>query len=114
MALHHARAAEVVDFSPQGSRLRSMRTAAIVKTVEFEVARLVVQEGVLLKRHQVPGSITLYCLEGHVEIELDRESIEMEADEWIYLDGGTPHAVRGLTDSALLLTIILANPAEER
>lgn len=113
MALHHASPEEIVDLSPWGDGLRNERTAAIVKTDEFEAVRLVVRAGTSLKQHQVSGSITLHCLEGRVELGLGHSTIELKANEWLYLAGDAPHSVHGLEDSSLLLTIILAKPREE-
>ncbi|MGD9803294.1 MAG: cupin domain-containing protein [Hyphomicrobiaceae bacterium] len=113
MALHHASPAEIVDLSPMGDELRNNHTAAIVKTDEFEAVRLVVRAGALLKQHQVPESITLHCLEGRVELGLGDSSVELKANEWLYLEGGVPHSVYGLEDSSILLTIILAKSKEK-
>ena len=107
MALKHARAGEVVDLSPLGEGLREARTEAVVKSKSFEAVRLVVHAGRVIPTHQVPGQITLHCLEGRVEIGLDHSSLELGPNEWVYLDGGEPHAVRGIEDSSLLLTILL-------
>jgi quercetin dioxygenase-like cupin family protein len=30
----------------------------------------------------------------------------LNAGEWVYLDGGEPHSVKGIEDSSLLLTIL--------
>lgn len=113
MALQHAKAAEIVDLSPKGASLKEARTSAIVKTDQFEAVRLIVSKGALLKQHQVPGSLTLHCLEGRVELGLDSTTIELGAHEWVYLEGGAPHSVRGLEDSSLLLTIILPRTMEK-
>lgn len=113
MALHHAKPAEIVDLAPKGAGLKGEHTAAIVKTDEFEAIRLIIPADTVLKRHHVPGHILLHCLEGRVELGLDHSTVEMKANEWLYLEGGAPHSVRGLEDSSLLLTIILAKSAEE-
>jgi quercetin dioxygenase-like cupin family protein len=34
----------------------------------------------------------------------------MRPGDWLYLGPGTPHAVRGITDGALLLTILFDAP----
>lgn len=108
MALKHAEAGEVVDISPLGEAIHGAKTRAIVKSTSFEAIRLVVPEGTVLPAHQVPGELTLHCLEGCVEIGLGAGSQELSAGQWIYLEGGQVHAVRGLQPSSLLLTIILA------
>lgn len=104
MALNHAEPGEVVNLL-QPSAERSGRTAAIVKRDRFETVRLVVAGGATIPSHKVDGFITLLCLKGHVVIEAD-EDIELRAGDWVYLERGAPHGVRGIEDSALLLTIL--------
>lgn len=106
MALKHANAGEVVDLRPLGSGLKDAKTAAIVKTDSFEAVRLVVPQGVEIPSHQVVGNITLHCLEGRVSLGLANSAVELAAGEWMYLDGGEPHSVKGLEDSSVLLTIL--------
>ncbi len=105
MALHHAKAREIVDLKPLGSKLKDARTTAIVKAEHFEAIRLIVHAGAEIPPHKVSGNITLHCLEGHIELGLDDSSLELKANEWVYLDGGESHSVRGIEDSALLLII---------
>ncbi len=107
MALKHARAGEIVDLRPFSGSIGEARTAAIVKTNEFEAVRLVVAAGSQIPPHKVPGQITLHCLEGHVELGLEGERLELRAGDWVYLDGGAVHALKGIEDASLLLTILL-------
>lgn len=106
MALQHPKSGEIVHFLPLGAALKDAKTVAIVKTNHFEVMRLVIHAGIEMPSHEVSGSITLHCLEGAVELGLKHAVIRLSAGDWIYLDGGEAHSVRGLEDSALLLTII--------
>jgi quercetin dioxygenase-like cupin family protein len=99
VALTHAEPGEVVALQS------GAKTAALVKRDRFEAVRLVVPAGVTIPTHQVGGFLTLYCLEGHAVLVADRD-IEMRPGDWVYLDRGAPHAVRGIEDSALLLTIL--------
>lgn len=112
MALHHAQPGEIVDLAPTGSNLGNAKTAAITKTDQFEAIRLIVEAGTEIPRHEVSGQITLHCLEGHVELGLESSSVELKANEWVYLDAGAPHSVRGIRDSALLLTIFFDRATE--
>jgi quercetin dioxygenase-like cupin family protein len=48
----------------------------------------------------------LHCLEGRVVLGLADGSLELSAGQWIYLDGGAEHSVKGLEDSSLVLTIL--------
>jgi quercetin dioxygenase-like cupin family protein len=106
MAIHHAAAGEVVDLHPLGEALREARTIAIVKSDAFEVIRLIVHAGKEIEPHKVPGPIMLHCLEGRVALGLADRSLELSAGQWIYLDGGAEHSVKGVEDSSLVLTIL--------
>lgn len=108
MALKHAAPGEVVDLRPLGPRLSAARTHAIVRTSSFEAVRLVVSAGVEIPTHQVPGRITLQCIEGHAQLGLSDETIDLRAGDWIHLDGDEPHSVKGIEDASLLLTILFA------
>lgn len=110
MALHHASSGEVVDLSPLGSKLSQARTTALVKADSFEAIRVVLKAGDEMPAHAVSGKFTLHCLEGRVAIDLPEKSLELAAPQWVYFDGGVPHALRSLEDASLLLTIML--PAE--
>lgn len=104
MALKHALPGEIVDLRPLGPALPSSMTSALVKSDRFEAVRLIVRAGATVPSHQVPGYITLHCLEGRVRLgPLD---MELSAGDWLYLDRETPHSVHGMEDSSLLLTIL--------
>jgi quercetin dioxygenase-like cupin family protein len=105
VALKHVEPGEVVHMRPLGAALPMSKTSALVKSDRFEAVRLVVPEGTIIPSHQVEGFVTLSCIEGHVILGVDRE-IELRPGDWIYLEGGTPHSVRAVENSALLLTIL--------
>ena len=90
-------------------RLAKDTTPWLYKSDRFEAMRLIIRAGAEIPSHEVPGNITLHCLEGAVELGLKDAAIQLSAGDWIYLDGGEAHSVKGLEDSALLLTIIFNN-----
>jgi len=106
MAVHHAKRERSVDLRPLGEELRDARTTAIVKSESFEAVRLIVRAGAEIPAHQVSGAITLHCLEGRVLLGLAESALELCASQWVYLDGGAGHSVKGIEDSSLLLTIL--------
>lgn len=105
MALTHVGPGEVVNLQPDAGASATSRTSALMKSDRFETVRLVVAAGSTIPEHKVAGFITLFCLEGHVVLGVDRE-IELRRGDWIYLERGMAHWVRGVEDSALLLTIL--------
>ena len=108
MALKHVTSGEVAHLAVIDDP--AARTRALARTSSFEAIHLVVRAGETLPVHKVDGSITLHCLEGHVAFE-GGKSPDMRGGDWLYLEPGTPHAVRGIADSALLLTILFDTPA---
>jgi|SRR6185312_9276514 len=109
MAMHHASPGEVIDLRPLGFGLKDARTTAIVKSELFEAVRLVVHAGAEIRTHKVDGPITLHCLEGRVLLSCPASLLEFSAGKWVYLEGSEPHAVRGIEDSSLLLTILFTS-----
>lgn len=103
MALYHAPPGEVVNLRPLGSEIGNAKTSALVKRDRFEAVRLIVLSGTTIPSHQVPGYLTLHCLEGRVT--LGPSAVELGAGDWVFLDRGAPHSIEGLEDSSLLLTI---------
>jgi quercetin dioxygenase-like cupin family protein len=106
MALHHARAGEIIDLRPLGDNLKLARTEAIVKSDLFEAVRLIVHAGMKIDEHDVEGPIMLHCLEGHVLLGLAGSNVSLKEGQWMYLEGGARHSVSGIEESSLLLTIL--------
>jgi quercetin dioxygenase-like cupin family protein len=107
MALPHASPGEPFDVRPLGARLANERTSALFKSRDLEVLRLVLAAGKSLPSHKVPGEITIHCLEGSLDIELDDATRRLEAGELLFLEGNVAHAVKALTDATALVTIAL-------
>lgn len=106
MALPHAGPGQPICLNAPQSPAALLKSSAIVKTPDFEAIHLVVAEGREIASHSVEGPITLFCLEGHVQLILDDTIVDLKQDEWLFLDGGETHAVLGVKPSRLLLTII--------
>lgn len=106
MALKHAEPGEPVKLGPLGPQLAAAKTSAIVRTPSFEAVRLVVMAGTEIPSHKVPGQIMLHCIEGHAQLGLPAGTIDLRAGDWVYLEGGEPHSVKGIEDASLLLTIL--------
>jgi quercetin dioxygenase-like cupin family protein len=107
MALTHASSGQTLDVSPLGSRLSNERTSALFKSRDLEVMRLVLQAGRSLPPHKVAGEITIHCIEGRLDIELDASTVQLDAGQLVYLDGGALHGVKARTDASALVTIAL-------
>lgn len=107
MALHHAVPGEIIDIRPLGKNLHESVSATLLKSEHLQVFRLLLPAGKEFREHQVPGEITVQCLEGRIEFDVGGQTKEMGEGELLYLDGGEPHALRGLQDASVLVTIFL-------
>ena len=107
MAINHANPAEVIHLQPLGAQIGSLKTHTLFKTNVMEAIRLVLPAGKQIAEHKAPGEITVQCLEGCVKFSVGETTHEMTAGDLLYLEAAQPHAVEALTDSSVLVTLIL-------
>jgi quercetin dioxygenase-like cupin family protein len=107
MAISHAKPGEIVDIRPLGSGFPSSQTKTLVRTEQLEVIRLVVPTGKEIEEHKAKGEIVVQCLEGRVVFTAFGKAQNLDAGNLLYLPTGEPHSVKGIENSALLLTILL-------
>lgn len=107
MALPHASSGQSLDVRPLTDRLSSSKTAALFKSEDLEVLRLILLAGKSLPPHRVPGEITIHCLEGNLEVQLDDTTVSLDAGKLLFLAGNVTHGVKAVTDASALVTIAL-------
>ena len=105
MSTEQAGAGEIVTAGPLGPALAGTATTKLVKTLALDVIRLIVPAGKEIPEHRAPGLITVHCLEGAVDFTTGGQTRRLDAGQFLYLTAGTPHALRGVEDSSLLVTI---------
>ena len=111
MALHHAESGEIVDVRPLGEKLKHEVPITLVKTPLLQVFRYVLLEGKEFAEHKVQGGITVQCLEGAIEFTSHERTQLLQAGELVYLAGDVPHALKGVEDSSVLVTIVSSKQA---
>ena len=107
MAIPHAASGQVIDVRPLGSAIPQSVTTTLVKTKQLEVIRLVLPAGKEIPSHQVPGEITVQCLEGDVEFRAAGQSQVLSTGQLLYLSGNEPHSLMAIQDASVLVTIQL-------
>ena len=107
MAIPHAKSGDVIEVRPLGPALANTKTAALVKSDRLEIIRLVVLANKEIAPHQTKGEVTIQCLEGSVGILVNGVTQVLDAGQLMYLPPGELHAVRGIVDASLLVTILL-------
>ena len=107
MAIEHAASGQLIDVHPLAGKLLEAKTAALFKTDELEVMRLIVPAHKTVPSHQVKGEITVQCLEGEVDFTADGKTQRMKAGQLLWLEGGRVHGLTAVQDASLLVTIVL-------
>lgn len=108
MATERASHGQVVDLASFPSKGAGTSSRVLVKTRDFEVFCIDLPAGTSLPSHEVEGAITMHCLRGDLSLSVDGEARRLPAGAWVFLDGGTAHAVQATQDSSLLVTILFA------
>lgn len=107
MAIPHASSGEPITVQPLGARLSGEKSIALFKSAQLEVVRMVLLAGKAMPVHQVPGEITLQCIEGALNVTVNGGSQVLRAGQLMFLSGSVPHGVVALEDASALLTIVL-------
>lgn len=107
MALEHALSGDPINVRPLGNQLAGKKTSAIFKSEQLELIRLVLLAGKSFPPHQVPGEITIQCIEGVIDVTVQGASNVLRPGEMVFLEGGVPHGVLAIEDSSALVTIVL-------
>ncbi len=108
MAIPHAEPNQVVSVEPLGPDLAATKSSTLIKSDRVQVIRLVVPEGKEIPTHAAPGEILVQCVEGRVAFTASGTTQELRPGHLIHLTAGAPHALLGLEDSSLLVTLISA------
>jgi len=107
MALPHAQPLDVIDVRPLGSGLRNAVTTSLLKTPTLQLMRLVLPAGQGMREHSVAGATTVQCLEGEAVVTTPSRICHLSAGQLVMLGGAEPHSVQAVTDSSLLVTVLL-------
>ncbi len=107
MSIVHAASGERIDVRPLGGDLRQATSKTLVRADHFEVFRMVLPAGKTAQQHKAAGAITIQCLEGAVELEAHGHTQMLNPGFMVYLADGEPHAVKGVKDASLLISILL-------
>lgn len=106
MSIQHAAPGEIIHLL-LGAALGSSKTTTLMKAGDLELIRLVLPADKDIPLHKAPGEITVQCLEGRVAFTTEGKTQELAAGQLLFLAAGQPHAVKGIVDSSLLVTLLL-------
>jgi nucleotide-binding universal stress UspA family protein/quercetin dioxygenase-like cupin family protein len=101
---------DIVDVRPLGVAVASAKTNTLWRAHEVKVIRLIVPAGKVIAEHEAKGNIFIQCLEGRVHFTAFGKTQILEAGHLLYLPSGERHAVQGIENASLLVTIFRPKP----
>ncbi len=104
MAITHAAPGEIIDVrGPAGAG--DSRT--LIRTDHLEIFRYALPAGKYVDTHTAAGLMVIQCIEGSVEFAALGKTQQLTPGAMLYLRDHEPHALRALSDTVLLITILL-------
>lgn len=107
MSIPHHAPGEVIDISPYGPNFASATSETLIRQSHIEVFRFILKAGKTTPEHTAAGAVTIQCIEGEVELVLAEKSRVLKANNLVYLAAGHGHSVKAISDSTLLITVLL-------
>ena len=108
MALQRVEPSEIVNLFNANEEAGAKESYTLAKTEAFQAILMRLPQGKAVGEHSVDGPIIVQCLEGSIEFPVDGASRTMQAGDWMYLPGGTPHSYEVLEDTRVLVTLLFA------
>lgn len=97
---------EIAGLRREGAWARDNHNAkTLVKDDDVRVILIAMKTGARLPEHHEPTRITIQTLTGRLGIVTSEGTIDLPAGSLVTLEGGLPHEIEALEESAFLLTI---------
>ncbi|WP_423709940.1 cupin domain-containing protein [Undibacterium sp. WLX3042] len=112
MAQKHLSSGDSIHILSSGNS-ETVPAQALFKDKHMEVMRLSLPAAKHIATHQVDGPITIFCIEGQVEIQTDHARKILHTGDLMYLAASASHALTAIDDSSLLVTIALQGSAHQ-
>ncbi len=107
MAIPHARPGQIIELFPSEDTLPTEHSFALFKSEELELIRLVLPAGKAFRSHSVAGEVTVQCLTGVIDFDIEGRSQILRAGQLLHVAAGVAHGLSGVADASALLTIVL-------
>lgn len=109
MAQQRIEPGEVINLYNLRDEMPEDATLALMKTSDMEAIRMVLPKGKEITKHSVDGEMSVQCLEGKTEFDIEDETHILTNGDWLYLSRSQPHSLRVIEDSVLLVTILFTH-----
>lgn len=105
MALKHAASGDILRLLP-ATPATALISQALVCDPRLEVMRLALEAGKVIPGHAVAGPLTIQCLTGVVEVQVQGVWQSLQAHELMYIAEGVEHALQAKDAAIVLVTLV--------
>ncbi len=77
----------------------------VFKTNGLRIVLIALHEGAEMSRHTADGIISVQVLEGTIQFNTDRQSVELLSGQMLALHERIPHSVQAIKEAIFLLTL---------
>jgi quercetin dioxygenase-like cupin family protein len=82
----------------------------LIKCDDLRVVLSTLRAGARIPEHKAEGRVSVHVLSGHIRVRASGRTFNLRPGGLLALDGGVPHDVAALEQSAFLLTIAWPGP----
>lgn len=84
---------------------KDRHTKLLAKEKDFRLVLISLKKGAVLQEHTAPGRIFVQILEGHTQMKVNNELIDLPTGHLITIEANIKHDVTAVEESVFLLTI---------
>ncbi len=84
----------------------------VFKTNGLRIVLIALHEGAEMARHTANGIISVQVLEGQLQFNTDRQSVELNKGQMLALHERIPHSVQAIKETTFLLTLTTTLPVK--
>ena len=107
MALEHAAPGELIDVRGPAGATGPDASQTLIRADHLEVFRYGLRAVTTVDTHTAAGTMIVQCIDGTVDFTALGRTQRLEPGSMLYLDDGEPHGLTAVTDTRLLITILL-------
>ncbi len=105
----HVQSGEVINLETLKEDMEVDASYALVKTSDMEVIRMALHEGKTIEKHSVDGEMSVQCLRGQILFNVGEKPVELQEDDWLYLQKKQDFSYSVKEDTILLVTILFSS-----
>ena len=107
MAIDHAAPGQLVDVRGPADAIGRDASETLIRADHLEVFRYGLRAGTVVDMHRAAGVMIVQCIGGEVDFTALGVTQRLSPGKMLYLDDAEPHALAAISDTLLLITILL-------